>query len=274
MTILDADSIRQNTSSAAQNRISSMRVFDEIDSTNTYLMHESAPAVGMMSVAVTNNQTAGRGRHGKTWQSPPGAGLCLSTSYTFASRPENLSALTLVIGLAATAVLEELGVDKVQLKWPNDLVANNGKLAGILAEVKEQSDTATTVVTGIGVNVDMPDELYGKAENEWTRHVVDLKSLCSLVPLHEQIAGALMTKFCNTFNQFETDGFGQFADKWAGRDWLLGREITVQTADRQVSGIGAGIAGDGALLLDTPDSGTRRITSGSVVLAGSREQVL
>ena len=156
---LDADAIRQFTSDDTQDKLAQLEVFAEIDSTNSYLMLEPGPPAGKLRVAATTNQTAGRGRHGKTWESPPNSGLCISVAYTFGSRPENFSALTLATGLASIAALEELGVGAVQLKWPNDLIANDGKLAGILTEVHQNSSGAMTVVTGIGINVVLAESM-------------------------------------------------------------------------------------------------------------------
>ena len=115
MTSLDAEVIRQLAKDPVRERLAHIKVFSEIDSTNSYLMQMPAPEPGRLSVAVTNNQTAGRGRHGKTWQSPPGSGLCFSAAYTFALQPENLPALTLALGLGAIDALESLGASGIEL---------------------------------------------------------------------------------------------------------------------------------------------------------------
>jgi BirA family biotin operon repressor/biotin-[acetyl-CoA-carboxylase] ligase len=78
MTNLDADVIRRNIDEATAAKLSEFEVFAEIGSTNSYLMQQAVPMPGKMRVAATDNQTAGRGRHGRSWQSPPGSGLCLS----------------------------------------------------------------------------------------------------------------------------------------------------------------------------------------------------
>lgn len=152
---LDSDVIRRSLDEATARRLEILEVFSEIDSTNTYLMQQPGPFPGQVRVAVTDNQTAGRGRHGRTWQSPAGSGLCLSMAYSFASSPADFPALTLAIGLGAISALQSLGVGGVQLKWPNDLIVMNGKLGGILTEAQTQSAGAVTVVTGIGLNVDL-----------------------------------------------------------------------------------------------------------------------
>lgn len=270
MTSLDAELIRQFAEDPVRERLAHIEVFSEIDSTNSYLMQEPAPQPGRLNIAVTSNQTAGRGRHGKTWQSPPGSGLCMSAAYTFTQQPENLPALTLALGLGAIDALEELGASGVELKWPNDLVALDGKLAGILTEARQQSAGMVTVVTGIGVNVDLQGALDFEMESDWASQAVDLKSICDVQPSHEEIAGQFTTYLLQAFVDFETAGFAATSDRWSRYDWLLGRDITIDTADQRLSGVGAGIAEDGALLVDTPESGIRRVTSGSIVEAGSR----
>jgi BirA family biotin operon repressor/biotin-[acetyl-CoA-carboxylase] ligase len=272
MTSLDIELIRRASNKSPEDGLVQIEAFTEIDSTNSYLMQMPGPEPQKSHIAVTSNQTAGRGRHGKTWQSPPGSGLCLSAAYTFAVRPDNLSALTLALGLGAIDALEELGARGVELKWPNDLVALDGKLGGILTEVQPQSPGAATVVAGIGINVDLNAELELGIETGWARRVVDLKDVCDVVPTHEEVAGKIAKHLLNTFVDFETSGFAAVADRWSQYDWLSGREITIDTSEKQFSGIGYGVADDGALLVDTAEAGIRRVTSGTIVIAGSRDE--
>jgi BirA family biotin operon repressor/biotin-[acetyl-CoA-carboxylase] ligase len=172
--------------------------------------------------------------------------------------------------LAAIDALEELGARELELKWPNDLVAMDGKLGGILTEVQNKSGTAVTVVAGLGVNIDLPGKLDFGLESDWARRTVDLKSVCIAVPSHEKLAGKLTTYLLQAFADYEKSGFAAIAERWSRYDWLLGRDITIDTGQTQFSGVGAGVADDGALLIDTPESGVRRITSGTIVIAGSR----
>ena len=142
MTPLDPDAIRVELDDAVTGRIAAFETFEEIASTNSYLMELEAPSPGQVRVALTDNQVAGRGRHGRVWQSPPGSGLALSVGYTFARQPANLAAITLAIGVGAIEALAVVGAAGVQLKWPNDLIANGGKLGGILTETQSLPDGA------------------------------------------------------------------------------------------------------------------------------------
>jgi BirA family biotin operon repressor/biotin-[acetyl-CoA-carboxylase] ligase len=273
MINLDADAIRQSLDAHVGKRLARFEVFAEIESTNSYLMQQEAPAPGEVHVALTDNQTMGRGRHGRTWQSPPGSGLCLSLAYTFARQPAGLPALTLALGLGAIDALESLDIKGVQLKWPNDLVADDGKLGGILTETQSQRSAAITVVTGIGLNVDLGDDPDIEVETDWAKQVSDLARFANKVPARETLAACLVDRLGVTIIEYETGGFERFIDKWPGRDWLLGRELTIATAQQQVTGVGAGVASDGALLVDTGVGDCSRITSGSVVSAGERGAV-
>ncbi|MEJ2298546.1 MAG: biotin--[acetyl-CoA-carboxylase] ligase [Woeseiaceae bacterium] len=272
MTSLDADAIRDSLGEFAASRLDRFEAFDEIGSTNTHLMQQPAPAPGCLRVAITDNQVAGRGRHGRTWQSPPGSGLCLSLGYAFARPPANLPALTLAIGLGVVDALDEVGAPGIQLKWPNDLIANDGKLGGILTEsLSPPGGDSTLVVTGIGLNIDLDRTLEVAPAIEGARKIVDLAGFAdSLAPRHE-IAARMIDRVCAAFAAYEEAGFAAFAARWSERDWLRGRQLTVATPQSRVTGIGAGIADDGALLVDTGSGTPHRITSGTVVAADAGE---
>lgn len=273
MSNLDAGVIRLALGEAITTRLAELEIFAEIESTNSYLMRQPGPAPGQMRVAATDNQTAGRGRHGRTWHSPRGSGLCLSMAYTFALSPANLPALTLAIGLGVIEALKGLGVAGVQLKWPNDLIAMDGKLGGILTEAHAQPGGAVTIVTGIGLNIDASERLDFGLEGEWALPVVDLKSQADELPSPDQLAASLISALCKTFVDYEASGFALFMGGWSEHDWLYGREITIDTPQRRITGVGAGVADDGALLLSTRSDGMQRVTSGSVVMAGIRKKV-
>lgn len=268
MIHLDAEAVRRSLRDTTSRRLARLEVFPEIGSTNSYLMGRQGPTPGQIDAVLTDNQTSGRGRHGRTWQSPPGSGLCLSLAYTFASQPGNLPALTLAIGIGAIDALLDLGVVGVQLKWPNDLVADDGKLGGILTETQPHKSGAITVVTGIGINVELGEEV--DIDSEWSRQVADLSRIVDTIPARNEMAARIIDTLCATFRDYEAHGFGIYAKRWPALDWLYGRALTIETPQRVVSGVGAGVAEDGALLVDTGSGKIRRITSGSVMTAATQ----
>ena len=280
MTTLDADGIRAALGDVTSTQLESLEIFDEIDSTNSYLMQQPGPRSGFFRTAATLNQTAGRGRYGKSWHSPPGTGLCVSIAYAFARKPENLSALTLAIGLGAIRALRVCDVPDVMLKWPNDLVLGDGKLGGILTEAHSQGQEVVSIVTGVGLNIDV-----GSAFNdEMSDHAlfdhepgpdrvlaaVDLKSRCAELPSRERLTAQLMNEIYAAFAEYEACGFAPFYRHWPAHDWLRGQQVTVETQRQKFSGVAAGIDEEGALLIETGDA-MHRVTSGSVVSAGPAE---
>ncbi len=267
MSELDAGAISASLGEPALRRLERLEAFAEIGSTNSYLMHGEPPATGRFRVALTDNQTAGRGRHGRTWRSPPGTGICLSVAYTFAAQPRNLPALTLAAGLGLIDALERLGISGIALKWPNDLVAGDGKLGGILTESHTLGGSAILVVSGVGLNVKLPDDFDLGAGAERAQPVCDLASLSSDPPSANAIAAGLVDGLCGVFVDYETNGFAAYVGRWRERDWLRGRELRVDTRQRLLSGVAAGVADDGALLVKVDDGAVHRVTSGTVTVA-------
>jgi BirA family biotin operon repressor/biotin-[acetyl-CoA-carboxylase] ligase len=268
MTRLDPDAIRAQLADSVAGRLADFEAFDEIESTNSYLMISAAPSPGRVRVALTDNQVAGRGRHGRVWHSPTGTGLALSIGYTFVRQPANLAALTLAIGVGAVEALASVGAHGVQLKWPNDLIASDGKIGGILTETQSLPGNAIKVVSGLGLNLELDPDAASQLAADRAGHVVDLATIVDTLPCRNQLAARLIDSLCEIFVGFEAAGFTPYVERWARSDWLRGRQLTVDTPQARVSGRGAGIAEDGALLVRTAWGEVRRITSGTIVLSG------
>ena len=201
-------------------RMDQLEVFDEIDSTNSYLMQQAVPSPGRNRVAIADHQTAGRGRHSREWISAPGSSLCLSIAYSFKGRPANLPGLTLAIGVAARDALHTTGVGGVMLKWPNDLVANDGKLGGMLTETHVRSDASTTVIAGIGINVSLPKQLLNTTASSWSHRATDISGIATTQPTREALSAALVNRLVQSMDLFETAGMGYFVNSWRELDWL------------------------------------------------------
>lgn len=266
MSKLEAADVQACLTAAAHNRLDRLECFSSVASTNTHLMSQRAPAPGHYRVAIANHQTSGRGRHYRRWVSPPGSGLYLSLAYTFAAAQRDLPALTLAIGVSVIDAFSQLGIEDVSLKWPNDIVARDSKLGGILTEVQAGLPSRTTVVTGIGINVDLSGQADMGARSDWAQQAIDLRSLTGAVPQHAVLAGTVIECLLAALLRFESTGFAGFVHEWRRYDWLRGRHIVVDQAERKLSGIAAGVDDDGALLLDT-DAGRTRVISGSIAIA-------
>ena len=267
MSRLDAAALRQAIRPDSLQKLEELEVFDAIDSTNTYLLQMPAPPPGMFRVALANSQTAGRGRRNRQWISPPGSGLYLSCAYTFPVYPGGLSALTLVTGIAVIDALAVAGVKGVLLKWPNDLVIDNAKLGGILTEVQHNGGAALTAVTGVGLNIALPDTHDIGLDSEWAKRATDMRNVSGGPPAPDILAAAILVELLDACTGFADGGFERFADRWPAIDWLLGKDIVVKNERYEIEGMAAGVDKDGALLVQTGDGERRRVISGSIRLA-------
>jgi len=270
MSNVEATDFQRSLTELTNAKLDKLEAFSSIASTNTYLLSLPAPAPGRFRVAIADHQTSGRGRHSRRWISPPESGLYLSISYTFLEMPKHLPGLTLALGVAVIDALTILEVEGVSLKWPNDIVAQDGKLGGILTEVQSSESEGVTVVIGIGLNMHLRERIDFGAESDWAHRAVDLKTIAKELPPRELLAGTLIECVYATCVRYEALGFEEFAGEWRQHDWLMGREITVDMPDRQITGIAAGVDADGALIIDN-HSGKTRVISGSIVMAGLTE---
>lgn len=265
---MHADDILPLLTDAERERLDALEVFPELGSTNSYLLKEAAPSTGCFRVAITENQTQGRGRLGRSWIAPPLSGLCISVAYRFAAMPRGLPSLALAVGAGVAAALRALGADGIALKWPNDLVARDGKLGGILTEVRPEVGEGRTMVIGLGLNVDLPDAMRDAPAEGWASQVVDLKQCVDWLPSRPALAAGILQCVIATVTRFECDGFAAFHAAWQDCDWLRGKQVRIAQAEDEVRGEASGIAEDGALLVQTAE-GLRRIITGSVAVVGS-----
>jgi BirA family biotin operon repressor/biotin-[acetyl-CoA-carboxylase] ligase len=251
--------------------IESFDCFEKIGSTSSWLTSDVIPGDGCCRVAIADEQMAGRGRRDKPWASPKGAGLWLSLAWTFEKLPERLPGLTLAIGVALAEALHELGAD-VRLKWPNDLIANDGKLGGILTEMQTQADRQRTVIVGVGINVDLPQTSVERIEAERAGRVTDLKACLDPLPERTALAATVIGALIRSIRRFAADGLSEAdLETWQRYDWLAGKRVTVRQEGRTgVSGTAWGVDTDGALLIRTSGQ-VRRALSGTVELQDSAE---
>jgi BirA family biotin operon repressor/biotin-[acetyl-CoA-carboxylase] ligase len=230
------------------------------DSTNADLLARPAPPRGSVDFLAAEIQSAGRGRRGRRWLAPPGGALCLSWSRSFDALPAQAGALSLIVGVTALRALRRLGIKGPGLKWPNDLVTPDGKLGGILIELKSEAGGPLHLVVGIGVNLALGPTVQHAVTQSGNR-ATDLSRLGSL-PDRNLLAALLIDEGRQGLAQFERDGFEPFAAEYAAADVLAGRPVSVQGA-QDCNGIALGLGADGALLVQTA-VGIERILSGDV----------
>ncbi len=204
---------------------------------------------------MARNQTAGRGRAGRSWLSSSAGSLTFSLAWRFEGGVGRLAGLPLAIGVALAETLDKLGV-QVGLKWPNDVLRDGDKLAGILIETQNAPGGGVWTVIGIGLNLLMPDE----TEALLGRSIASLPWLARMD--RNELMAALLDGLAGALREFEHAGFGAFSARWNRRHAWQGQTVVILDAGKTLhEGAAAGVDDTGRLLLDTREG---RIT----VLAG------
>lgn len=257
--LLDAAAIKASLLPEAAAALGQLQVHQQIDSTNTLLLKGD---FGCGDVALAEQQTAGRGRRGREWVSPLAGNVYLSVRWHFSAGMACLEGLSLAVGVAIAEALESLGVDGVELKWPNDIWVSGRKLAGVLVEVGGDVSGECFAVIGLGMNVKMPNECSAAINQPW----VDLAEL-DYTSGRNRLAGCLISHLLMLLAEYEKVGFPAYAARWESRNALQGRQVSTQGA-LAINGVVSGISATGGLLIET-ESGLREVVGGEVSVRAS-----
>lgn len=244
LQLLDAAAIRAALAPPLRERLGAIDVHWEIDSTSSELLRNAA-ALGDLSVCLAEQQSAGRGRRGRVWRSPPLCNVYLSLLRRFAQGMGSLAGLSLAVGVGVARALERCGALGLGLKWPNDVLAPTGKLAGILVELGGEFLGPCHAVIGIGVNLYLPDAVRAEIDQP----VSDLASVCTVLPPRNGLVAVLLGELVSVLDLFEREGFAALRAEFERRDLLRDAELTLSDARGQRQGLGAGVDARGALLL-------------------------
>ena len=256
---LSADAVNRDLGALASAFV--LRIVAECASTNSELRDAPPAEDGRVHVVVAECQTAGRGRRGRQWQSWPGGSLTFSTLWRFRPGAPVPAGLSLVAGLAVVRALEKLGVDGLQLKWPNDVLVHGHKLAGILVELLPARGRPPAAVVGIGLNLRLP---AGFAIPDQPA-VTDLASHLDPMPDRNRLLANVLAELHALFDTYATAGFAALRGAWQQRNAFADLPVRISGDSGQSTGLCAGVDDDGALLLRT-DNGLVRILSGEVSL--------
>jgi len=241
----------------------SVRRFDidllpSCDSTNAVLLSRAEAGAPSGTVVIAAEQTAGRGRRGRSWFASPGDSLTFSLLWRFApgTAPAGLS---LAVGLAVARALAKLGGDETALKWPNDILRDGGKLGGILVELVPGAPHAAVI--GIGINLHlpagMPEDLRGSSA-----------ALCAAGETADEnsLYAALLTELLAVLETFAARGFAALRPEWLARHAFQDADVSLSSDfGTPRLGICRGVDTDGGLLLEI-DGRVERILSGEISL--------
>lgn len=258
--LLNVKQLRELVASRPEFELEEIEIFTEASSTSRYLLENMPGQSGLLRLCMAEWQSAGRGRHGRHWNSPLGTGICLSAAWTYDGTPRAFSTLSLAAGSAiADAILDHSGVE-VQLKWPNDVVWRNQKLGGILVESRIESHGKCNVVVGVGINYSMPDDLLARV-CDWG--ATDLRSAVNgALPKRNVIAGHVAGSLGTLLASFARGQTEPWIERWRSLDYLRGKAIRVGTEETALEGRADGIDDDGALLVLSESGIRERVLAG------------
>jgi BirA family biotin operon repressor/biotin-[acetyl-CoA-carboxylase] ligase len=259
---LDARGIARELDALGATVGAPLAVAAETASTNDDARRAAAAGAPHGAAFLADAQTRGRGRGAHVWHSPPGANLYLSLLLRPAIPAVRIAPLALVAGLAVARAVDPLlpGVPRPLIKWPNDVLVDGRKLAGVLVEAQLRGADVTSVVVGVGLNVSttrFPDELADRATS------LALLGSTSLDRVH--VAARLLSELGRASALYEADGLAPFLDELVARDALRGRAVEVAG----LSGVAEGLDREGCLLVRDAAGVLRQVASGEVVPAGA-----
>lgn len=260
---LDAGKIQARCGLETRKNLGLVQIFAALDSTNTYL--KANPPTAGIDVVLAEHQSAGRGRQGRSWLGAFGGGLAMSLAFVMRHPLAWYQALPLACGMMVVDALVGLGVPGLAIKWPNDVVAQQRKLAGLLLESVALSPSGDggqlrrAMVIGIGLNVAMPVAWAGPADRSWT----DLAALHGTGhPDRLTVAAALVDAVVAGVLSFEKDGFVPYHQQWSGYDALAGQTVYVTIKGSETQGVACGISEQGALRVMTADGCLHEVVCG------------
>ncbi|MCF7822134.1 MAG: biotin--[acetyl-CoA-carboxylase] ligase [Mariprofundaceae bacterium] len=222
-------------------------VFDEIDSTNREAMRQAEAGADEGLVIIANRQTSGRGRLGRSWYTAEHDSLALSILLRPDIGPEKVAQLSLLTAVALFRALSEF-VPGLGIKWPNDIMYNGAKIAGILTEMRGEPGQVHAVVIGIGINVRRP---AGGWPEEITRKVSDLSTASGRDLSRLDTALAIIRAMERGYREYSTSGFAPIREAWWRAHAASGQRVRAHGSNGYVEGIAEALDNDGALLLRT-----------------------
>lgn len=238
------------------------QVFQETSSTNDAVERLARDGVSEGVVVFAESQSKGRGRLGRKWVSPARKGLWFSVLLRPNLRPQDATQLTVLAATALARALRQHAKIVPAIKWPNDILVGERKLAGVLTELAAEIDRIRYIILGIGVNVNIA-EFPGELREAATSLRIETGH-----PMRRaELAASILRELDEDYGRLCRGQFARIADEWAAQCATLGRRVTLKLGERVVEGRAESLDESGALLLRTDHGHLERIVGGDVTFA-------
>lgn len=233
----------------------------EVDSTNRLARDLAISGAVEGTLVVAESQTGGRGRKGRNWYSPPGEGIYLSLILRPRFQPAEAQKMSLLTGVALAETLIPIVPSRISIKWPNDVLAGEKKVAGILIEIGTEIDAIDYMIVGVGLNVNtVPDHFPADLRERATSLAAEIGHPVRRV----EILVAFMESFDRYYGLRDRAGFAPVIRRWRELSDMEGKLVRVHSLERSLEGTSVGIDDDGVLLIKTADDSVRRVIAGDV----------
>ncbi|MGI8587830.1 MAG: biotin--[acetyl-CoA-carboxylase] ligase [Chloroflexia bacterium] len=238
----------------------SLEYYPQIGSTNDRVRELARAGAREGLLVVADEQTAGRGSHGRSWLAPPG-GAILASLLLRPQRPAGeVFAPVMILGLAVRAALAGAGAPAA-LKWPNDVLCRGLKIAGILCELAMSGGVSDFVIAGFGVNIDFDPAAYGLSEAATSLRL----EVAGALPSRQDLLNSILCEAEARYIRWQQGNYLGIWQEWRDRLATLGSEVRVDTGDGRVEGMAIRVERDGTLIVSTPQ-GERRLATGTILL--------
>lgn len=261
--LLDRKRIENEFDKTTRSVIKNLLIHDKIQSTNDFLMeyaknHGTAP-----TICLAEQQMQGKGRRGRKWISPFATNIYCSFLWRFEKDPSEIIGLSLACAVAVVDALNNYGIkEHIGLKWPNDILWQHKKLAGVLLEMNAEPHGHCSVVIGIGINTRMTIKQASAINQSWT----SIEEITAKFPERNRLAGLLIQHVVKNICEFEKNGLTPFLERWQKMDEYVGKPILLLTTQHTIEGVMHGIGSKGELIIQHPDKQLKTYLSGEVSL--------
>lgn len=245
---LDSETISRQLALTGEVLPGGLFVRESLDSTNAWAMRQCHEGAVKPFACIADSQTQGRGRRGRQWMSPPRSNIYLSLAWPFDCAVNELGALPIVIGKAVVDVLHSIGIADAVQKWPNDVLVNTDKIAGLLIETVNVNSAGCTVVIGIGLNWSMPDGFTIDANTGWTdiRHC--LRDRNNAIPDRNSLIASVLHACIDACRRYQDRGAARLMESPEMRALFSGQQVNVLLeSGQQLHGLALGLTAGGEL---------------------------
>jgi BirA family biotin operon repressor/biotin-[acetyl-CoA-carboxylase] ligase len=260
--LLLADEIREGLDTRIIGRTDILHL-KETDSTNLQAKNLAAEGAPEGTLIVAESQHSGRGRKGRTWFSPPGLGIYSSLILRPAISPTEAPGITLMTAVAAAEAVIALTGIPARIKWPNDIMVKNRKLAGILTEISTEMDSVDFIIVGFGMNVNTPADDFPS----------DIKKIATSVYAETgkrfprvKMLQTYLKNFEVHYETFKKEGFSGIREKWKALTEIIGKKVTVRKVAGEITGKVMDVDHEGVLILQDENGEIHRIFSGDLLV--------